>query len=180
MMFRPPTVTASDSGRSRIPPQVGQGRLVMYRSISSRVASDPVSRYRRSRFGITPSNVVVKSWLAPERDWYRTTTRSPPLPRRTIWRASSLSSATGSSGEKRYRGDRVQDLREPRVGGRHPAPRNDGTLRIERLGSARTRSGSISSRLPSPVQTGQAPCGELNEKFLGAGSSNEPPCSGQA
>ena len=26
------------------------------------------------------------------------------------------------------RGDRVEDLREPRVGGRHPAPRNDGTL----------------------------------------------------
>ncbi len=44
MMFLVPTVTATDSGRSRIPPQVGQGRVVMYRSISCRVASDPVSR----------------------------------------------------------------------------------------------------------------------------------------
>ena len=29
MMFRPPTVTAMDSGRSRIPPQVRQGRVAM-------------------------------------------------------------------------------------------------------------------------------------------------------
>ncbi len=41
-------------------------------------------------------------------------------------------------------------------------------------------SGSISRRLPSPVQSGQAPCGELKLKLRGAGSSKLPPCSGQA
>ena len=29
MMFRPPTVTDSDSGFSRMPPQVGHGLVVM-------------------------------------------------------------------------------------------------------------------------------------------------------
>ncbi len=48
----------------------------------------------------------------------------------------------------------------------------------DRFGS--TRSGSISSRLPSPVQSGHAPCGELKLKLRGAGSSKLPPCSGQA
>ena len=31
-----------------------------------------------------------------------------------------------------------------------------------------------------PVHAGQAPCGELKLKLRGAGSSKEPPCSGQA
>src|SRR3712207_5326475 len=38
-----------------------------------------------------------------------------------------------------------------------------------------TRSGSISSRLPSPSQRSQAPCGLLNEKVLGCISAMEAP-----
>src|SRR5579862_6381628 len=42
-------------------------------------------------------------------------------------------------------------------------------------GSGTTASGSTSSRTPSPVHTGHAPCGLLNEKLRGAGSSIEMP-----
>ncbi len=48
-------VTARDSGLSRAPLQLGQGLDVMYCSISPRIHSLLVSRYRRMRFGITPS-----------------------------------------------------------------------------------------------------------------------------
>ena len=46
--------------------------------------------------------------------------------------------------------------------------------------SGTIRSGSISSCEPSPVQRGQAPCGELKEKIRGCSSGSETPCSGQA
>src|SRR6202521_6237603 len=42
-------------------------------------------------------------------------------------------------------------------------------------GSGTTASGSTSSRTPRPVHTGQAPCGLLNEKLRGDGSSIEMP-----
>src|SRR4029079_11284505 len=42
-----------------------------------------------------------------------------------------------------------------------------------------TRSGSISSLVPRPVQVGQAPCGELNEKLRGSNSSAVYPSYGQ-
>ena len=42
-----------------------------------------------------------------------------------------------------------------------------------------TRSGSISSRVPRPVQAGQAPCGELNENVRGSSSSTVNPSYGQ-
>src|SRR6185295_5231739 len=45
--------------------------------------------------------------------------------------------------------------------------------------SGMTRSGSISSRVPSPVQAGQAPWGELNEKLRGSSSSIVKPSYGQ-
>ena len=51
---------------------------------------------------------------------------------------------------------------------------------IETLGSGTSRSGSISSCAPRPVQRGQAPCGELKEKIRGCSSGSETPCSGQA
>ena len=44
-----------------------------------------------------------------------------------------------------------------------------------RLGSGTTASGSTSRRMPRPVQAGHAPCGLLNEKLRGAGSSIEMP-----
>src|ERR1700736_2402334 len=47
-------------------------------------------------------------------------------------------------------------------------------------GSGTTASGSTSMRMPSPVHTVQAPCGLLNEKLRGAGSSIEMPQYTQA
>src|SRR5687768_8950199 len=43
-MFTSPTVTASASGRRRFPPQVGQGRSLMYSLILERIHSELVSR----------------------------------------------------------------------------------------------------------------------------------------
>src|SRR6478609_9851667 len=45
--------------------------------------------------------------------------------------------------------------------------------------SGMTRSGSISSWVPRPVQVGHAPCGELNEKLRGSSSSIVNPSYGQ-
>src|SRR5215467_13914064 len=43
----------------------------------------------------------------------------------------------------------------------------------DRDGSGTMSSGSTSILVPSPVQSGQAPQGELNENDLGSSSSNE-------
>ena len=53
-----------------------------------------------------------------------------------------------------------------RAKGRIRAP-----LAIDRERSGTTRCGSISRRMPSPVQVGQAPCGELKLKLRGSRSS---------
>ena len=45
--------------------------------------------------------------------------------------------------------------------------------------SGMTRSGSMTSCVPRPVQVGQAPCGELNEKLRGSSSSIVVPSYGQ-
>ena len=50
----------------------------------------------------------------------------------------------------------------------------------ERSGFGTTSSGSTSKRVPSPLQAGQAPYGELNEKLRGASSSSEIPQCTQA
>ena len=54
-MLRPPIRTQRVSGLRRAPWQLGQGMMFMNCSSFSRVASDSVSRRRRSRLGITPS-----------------------------------------------------------------------------------------------------------------------------
>ena len=58
-MFRPSTVTASASGRSRRPWQVGHGFWTMNFSSSVRMYSDSVSLNRRSRLVTTPSKVAT-------------------------------------------------------------------------------------------------------------------------
>ena len=45
----------------------------------------------------------------------------------------------------------------------------------DRLGSGTISSGSISIWEPSPVQRGQAPCGELKENIRGSSSGIEVP-----
>ncbi len=54
-MFMPPTVTASDSGLRRAPPQAGQATSRMYCSICSRDHSDSASPWRRPSQGTIPS-----------------------------------------------------------------------------------------------------------------------------
>ncbi len=54
-MFNPLILTARLSFFSRAPWQPGQGRKFMNRSSSSRMMAESVSRYRRSRLGMTPS-----------------------------------------------------------------------------------------------------------------------------
>ncbi len=56
----PPTVTHNASFLRRAPPHARHGRLFMYRPSSSRTLSESVSRNRRSRFPITPSNGLEK------------------------------------------------------------------------------------------------------------------------
>src|SRR6476661_10546942 len=46
---------------------------------------------------------------------------------------------------------------------------------MDRSESGTTSWGSTSKRVPSPSHVGQAPYGELNEKFRGASSSNDSP-----
>ena len=55
---RPSTVTASDTGLSRVPWQVGQGTSRMYPANRSRLESLSASECRRSMYGITPSKLV--------------------------------------------------------------------------------------------------------------------------
>ncbi len=52
--------------------------------------------------------------------------------------------------------------------------------KIDRVGSGKTRSGSISSLWPNPPHVAQAPNGELKEKRRGEGSSKESPQLGHA
>ena len=54
-MLMPLTVTASDSGLSRAPPQVEQATSRMYCSICSRDQSESDSLCRRWSHGMTPS-----------------------------------------------------------------------------------------------------------------------------
>src|ERR1035438_303150 len=63
----------------------------------------------------------------------------------------------------------IQCCDGPRV---HPESAPSSMLNV---GSGTTASGSTSRRTPRPVHTGHAPCGLLNEKLRGAGSSIEIP-----
>ena len=56
VMDRPPTVTAREISDRRLPWQCGQGEADIVSSSSLRMASDCVSRTRRSMFGMMPSN----------------------------------------------------------------------------------------------------------------------------
>ena len=64
-MDLPPTVTASASRLSLRPPQSGQGDSLMYAPSSSFIIEEFVSRKRRSRFGMMPSNGDVNVPLRP-------------------------------------------------------------------------------------------------------------------
>ena len=75
-------------------------------------------------------------------------------------------------------GDRLDDRLVEALAAERP--RDERASSSERLGSGTTRSGSISSCEPSPVQRGHAPCGALKEKIRGSSSGSDTPCSGHA
>ena len=172
-MLIPPTVTANDSGLSRAPLHVRQGTSRMNCSRRSRWPSDSASAYLRSTTGMTPSYVVQYERVRPYRLRYVMWTSSSE-PYRMACRASADSrfqgvlvlnrnaSARPSSSRRQY------SSREFDQGAMAPSS-------MESSSFGTTSSGSTSSRLPSPSQAGQAPYGELNEKFRGAGSSKEIP-----
>ena len=71
-MFLPPIVTARVSGRSRAPLHARHGISRMNCSSFSRAASESVSAWRRSMFGMAPSNVVQYARCRPYRFLYWT------------------------------------------------------------------------------------------------------------
>src|SRR5882724_1404764 len=88
------TVTARTSGLSRLPWQVGHGRVTMYFSSSVLMYSESVSLYRRSRFVMIPSNVAL--YVFSPRSWrYRTRTFSSFWARRMYSIAPGGRSRTG-------------------------------------------------------------------------------------
>ena len=58
LIFLPPTVTARLSLERRLPPHASHGTALMYDSISSLIHEEDVSRKRRSRLLMMPSNSV--------------------------------------------------------------------------------------------------------------------------
>jgi hypothetical protein len=164
-MLRLPTVTASTSGFSRAPLHTGHGRndilldpLPLARAVGVAVApaergDDPLERDRVCTPPAHPVAVgdidlvavgAVEEYPAPAR-------RSLPLAGRR--RSRSARRSPGS------RTRRCSSCRRPT--GRAPSA-------IESSGSGTSRSGSISCCAPRPVQRGQAPWGELNERCAAA------------
>src|SRR5664280_578281 len=89
----------------------------------------------------------------------------------------SLTGALKSQPCSRQTASTILPCQEPSIG-----KRDHGTsapFAKDRFLLGRTRSGSISSRLPIPVQSGQAPWGELKLKLRGSSSSTVVPSYGQ-
>src|SRR5690349_7785139 len=97
MMLISSTVTANAAGLSLFPLQVGQGRSDMNSLIFSRIYSELVSRYRRSKFVITPSKAREKRNSCPLEFLYIIWTCGSPVPYRTILSWSFVNSRTGLS-----------------------------------------------------------------------------------
>ena len=75
----------------------------------------------------------------------------------------------GVEGEPAEVGHAHLEAREVLAAGSRPRARAPSAS--DRVSSGTTSSGSTSNRVPRPRHTGQAPYGELKEKFRGAGSS---------
>ena len=119
---------------------------------------------------MTPSKVVLNVWMLPLRARYFTSTRSPRLPYRMISLRLVRRSRTGHIGpEAVVLRHRLEDLAVPALGGGHAPPRQrSAPSSIESVVVRQDEVGSISSREPRPVQSGQAPWGELKLKLRGA------------
>src|SRR5881628_2767557 len=100
-------------------------------------------------------------------------------PRRITSRTGALSFSHGVSSENRCRLASTWSVWWKYVVSR-PAHGASAPSLSERAGFGTSRSGSISSREPIPLHSGQAPYGLLNENIRGETSGNEIPHSAQA
>ena len=160
------TVIAKTSGLSLLPLQAIHGRSCINLSISRRIKSLSVSLCLRSKLGITPSYVVSKLRPVPSEILYVWL----PVPYKIMsscfcdnspvgtWRLKPFASATACIFFM-YQASTLMRL----YGRIAPSAIVSRPLGI-------TSSGSTSRRLPSPVQIGQAPWGELKLNVLGSSS----------
>src|SRR3989454_1925272 len=158
---RPPILRPSDSGRRRDPLQAGHGRSAMNGSISRRMSSDSVSRYRRSSTATTPSKPPSAS------------------PWRMTSRTDFFSDFQGVSSVNLYRLARTASVCL-KYGDSWPAHGASAPCLSVRSAFGTTRSGSTSQRLPRPEHVSHAPYGLLNENMRGDTSGSETPQSAQA
>ena len=166
-MFLSRILTASASFFRRLPLQAGQTFIIMYFSISARVNSESVSFHLRLRFGITPSN--ADSSRPPS---------SPYKMRSTIFFESS---ETGVFKENLFRSARSESIHQyhdclPTRCDADAQGRIAPSASVNRL-FGNTSSGSTSRFEPSPVHSGHAPYGLLNENILGSISGRSTPHS---
>src|ERR1051326_7301790 len=178
----PATVTAKTSGFKRLPLQVGHKRILMYCSISPRMQSESVSLYRLSKFAITPSNGVYILY-SPSRyeNSPATWTFLSPVPYIITSKYFLGKSLIAVFTEKPY------SLATASIMRLYQERRDVVLLQGRMAPSARvsllfgiTKSGSTVSLVPRPLQSGQAPCGELNEKSRGSSSLSDMWPSGHA
>src|SRR5215207_6247226 len=142
----------------------------MYASSSMRTMSESLSSYRRSTLARMPSQVASAFFFLPL-----------PPPASPLRRQSRTDAGRSPHGVLRSNLNCLA-----RVGSttfrRYPdgSPHGNTTpSRIEIRGSPSTSSSLTRRRVPSPPQVGQAPNGELNEKWRGSSSGIEIPQTGQ-
>ncbi len=171
----PPTSTARDSGRSRAPSHTGHGAQrhvlldLLARRAPSRSRRSGAGGWRRCRGTAPRTSAGARSGCgsAPA-------TRSPGAVQEQVALLVWQILPRACRGRRRSARDRLGHLLV--VVRRAARPRRSAPSLIDSDGSGTTSSGSISICEPRPVQAGQAPCGELNEKMRGSSSTSDGPC----
>jgi hypothetical protein len=169
-MFRSRIVTDRISGRSRLPPQVGQGLLTMYFSSSADVVrvrlAEASLEVRDRAFEGRVVGVLAALVAIAHEDLLVLVGIEQVLER---FRRQVTNRARKSQPWLWQMASRILSRHEASVGILAHGTSAPSARLFERSGM--TRSGSMTSCVPSPVQLGQAPCGELNEKLRGSSSS---------
>src|SRR5574344_2711742 len=177
-LLLPPTVTHSASGRSFFPWQVLHSRCAMYFSRLSRILSPHASAYRRRMSANTPIHgrlyVLCPSPLC---FWYTQWIVSSPVPSMRMLCCFLVSLLNGVSRLNLYCFASASNIELfQALSGLYGA---SAPSLNERFSSGTINSLSNSIFSPSPVQSGQAPYGLLNENRRGCSSGIEMPQSGQ-
>jgi hypothetical protein len=173
--------TAALSGRRRAPLQVEQAALPRNWAYQRLARSEEVCMKRRSRRGTTPSQ-AMSNWPLPDFPFQRTSKVRSPVPqsrssrwrrgRRRQRRSVSMPSCSTIWPRKPWAQPVFSETFGPQGLMAPPSMLSES--------SGTTRSGSISTREPRPLQSTHMPCGLLKEKLWGVSSGNEMPQSAQA